>query len=50
MSLIAKTNILSSFPETSTNLMINLFCFAEIVTGMKFTNDCKHLISVSGDR
>ncbi|XP_056666293.1 mitogen-activated protein kinase-binding protein 1 isoform X8 [Monodelphis domestica] len=23
--------------------------FAEIVTGMKFSNDCKHLISVSGD-
>lgn len=22
----------------------------EIVTGMKFSNDCKHLISVSGDR
>lgn len=24
--------------------------FTEIVTGMKFSNDCKHLISVSGDR
>ena len=27
-----------------------LLCFAEIVTGLKFTNDCRHLISVSGDR
>ena len=25
-------------------------CPAEIVTGMKFTNDCKYLISASGDR
>lgn len=24
--------------------------FTEIVTGMKFSNDCRHLISVSGDR
>jgi len=30
--------------------VIIFFCFAEIVTGIKFTNDCKHLISVSGDR
>lgn len=29
---------------------LNVSCFAEIVTGMKFTNDCKYLISVSGDR
>ncbi|KAF3702668.1 Mitogen-activated protein kinase-binding protein 1 [Channa argus] len=27
-----------------------MFGHSEIVTGMKFTNDCKHLISVSGDR
>ncbi|XP_047677373.1 mitogen-activated protein kinase-binding protein 1 isoform X3 [Tachysurus fulvidraco] len=26
-----------------------MFGHSEIVTGMKFTNDCKHLISVSGD-
>ncbi|XP_067312026.1 mitogen-activated protein kinase-binding protein 1 isoform X6 [Pseudorasbora parva] len=26
-----------------------MFGHSEVVTGMKFTNDCKHLISVSGD-
>ena len=26
-----------------------IFFFSELVTGIKFTNDCKHLISVSGD-
>ncbi|XP_038141966.1 mitogen-activated protein kinase-binding protein 1-like [Cyprinodon tularosa] len=26
-----------------------MFGHSEIITGMKFTNDCKHLISVSGD-
>ncbi|PWA27494.1 hypothetical protein CCH79_00000163 [Gambusia affinis] len=27
-----------------------MFGHSEIITGMKFTSDCKHLISVSGDR
>lgn len=33
--------------------MINLLCVTvcvEIVTGLKFSSDCRHLITVSGDR
>jgi len=29
--------------------MATMFGHSELVTGLKFTNDCKHLISVSGD-
>lgn len=30
--------------------IIHFFRIAEVITGMKFTFDCKHLITVSGDR
>ena len=29
-------------------LAANMFGHSELVTGLKFTNDCKHLVSVSG--
>lgn len=35
------------FPDANFKIFL---AFIEIVTGMKFTNDCKRLISVSGDR
>lgn len=30
-------------------ICLSFFFFTEVVTGMKFTNDCKHMITVSGD-
>ncbi|MEE6492525.1 hypothetical protein FKM82_016598 [Ascaphus truei] len=40
---------LSIFDFYSGECVATMFGHSEIVTGMKFTNDCKHLISVSGD-
>ncbi|KAM8920856.1 mitogen-activated protein kinase-binding protein 1 [Pelodytes ibericus] len=40
---------LSIFEFCSGECVATMFGHSEIVTGMKFTNDCKHLISVSGD-
>ncbi|KAM4689984.1 mitogen-activated protein kinase-binding protein 1 [Rhinophrynus dorsalis] len=40
---------LSIFDFYSGECIATMFGHSEIVTGMKFTNDCKHLISVSGD-
>ncbi|KAG9481354.1 hypothetical protein GDO78_010541 [Eleutherodactylus coqui] len=41
---------LSIFDFYTGECVATMFGHSEIVTGMKFTNDCKHLISVSGDR
>lgn len=41
---------LSIFDFSSGECVATMFGHSEIVTGMKFSNDCKHLISVSGDR
>ncbi|XP_078518404.1 mitogen-activated protein kinase-binding protein 1 [Lissotriton helveticus] len=40
---------LSVFDFYSGECVATMFGHSEIVTGMKFTNDCKHMISVSGD-
>ncbi|XP_056666288.1 mitogen-activated protein kinase-binding protein 1 isoform X3 [Monodelphis domestica] len=40
---------LSIFDFTSGECVATMYGHSEIVTGMKFSNDCKHLISVSGD-
>ncbi|XP_059505284.1 mitogen-activated protein kinase-binding protein 1 isoform X2 [Stegostoma tigrinum] len=40
---------LSIFDFYSGECIASMFGHSEVVTGMKFTNDCKHLISVSGD-
>ncbi|XP_030887423.1 mitogen-activated protein kinase-binding protein 1 isoform X2 [Leptonychotes weddellii] len=40
---------LSIFDFSSGECVATMFGHSEIVTGMKFSNDCKHLISVSGD-
>ncbi|XP_069494903.1 mitogen-activated protein kinase-binding protein 1 isoform X2 [Ambystoma mexicanum] len=37
------------FDFYSGECVATMFGHSEIVTGMKFTNDCKHLITVSGD-
>ncbi|KAL8169444.1 UNVERIFIED_CONTAM: Mitogen-activated protein kinase-binding protein 1 [Gekko kuhli] len=41
---------LSIFDFYSGECVATMYGHSEIVTGMMFTNDCKHLISVSGDR
>ncbi|XP_067847321.1 mitogen-activated protein kinase-binding protein 1 isoform X2 [Heptranchias perlo] len=41
--------ILSIFDFYTGECVATMFGHAEVVTGMKFSNDCKHLISVSGD-
>ncbi|XP_029966677.1 mitogen-activated protein kinase-binding protein 1-like [Salarias fasciatus] len=40
---------ISVFDFCTGECVATMFGHSEIVTGMKFTNDCKHLISVSGD-
>ncbi|XP_018619681.1 mitogen-activated protein kinase-binding protein 1 isoform X2 [Scleropages formosus] len=40
---------ISIFDFYSGECVATMFGHSEIVTGMKFTNDCKHLLSVSGD-
>uniref|UniRef100_A0A674AC81 Mitogen-activated protein kinase binding protein 1 n=1 Tax=Salmo trutta TaxID=8032 RepID=A0A674AC81_SALTR len=40
---------ISIFDFRSGLCVATMFGHSEIVTGIKFTNDCKHLISVSGD-
>ncbi|XP_051775691.1 mitogen-activated protein kinase-binding protein 1 isoform X3 [Erpetoichthys calabaricus] len=40
---------ISIFDFYSGECVATMFGHSEIVTGMKFTNDCKHLVSVSGD-
>uniref|UniRef100_A0A8B9KWB3 Mitogen-activated protein kinase binding protein 1 n=1 Tax=Astyanax mexicanus TaxID=7994 RepID=A0A8B9KWB3_ASTMX len=40
---------ISIFDFYSGECVATMFGHSELVTGMKFTNDCKHLISVSGD-
>ncbi|NWU95206.1 MABP1 protein, partial [Upupa epops] len=40
---------LSIFDFYSGECIATMYGHSEIVTGMKFSNDCKHLISVSGD-
>uniref|UniRef100_A0A671MEZ5 Mitogen-activated protein kinase-binding protein 1-like n=1 Tax=Sinocyclocheilus anshuiensis TaxID=1608454 RepID=A0A671MEZ5_9TELE len=40
---------ISIFDLYTGECVATMFGHSEIVTGMKFTNDCKHLISVSGD-
>ncbi|XP_055229677.2 mitogen-activated protein kinase-binding protein 1-like isoform X3 [Gorilla gorilla gorilla] len=40
---------LSIYDFSSGECVATMFGHSEIVTGMKFSNDCKHLISVSGD-
>ncbi|XP_060684780.1 mitogen-activated protein kinase-binding protein 1 [Hemiscyllium ocellatum] len=40
---------LSIFDFYTGECVATMFGHSEVVTGMKFTNDCKHLISVSGD-
>uniref|UniRef100_A0AAY4BXH0 Mitogen-activated protein kinase binding protein 1 n=1 Tax=Denticeps clupeoides TaxID=299321 RepID=A0AAY4BXH0_9TELE len=41
---------ISLFDFHSGECVATMFGHSEIVTGIKFTNDCKYLISVSGDR
>ncbi|KAK5606493.1 hypothetical protein CRENBAI_020100 [Crenichthys baileyi] len=41
---------ISIFDFCTGECVATMFGHSEIITGMKFTNDCKHLISVSGDR
>ncbi|XP_028253713.1 mitogen-activated protein kinase-binding protein 1-like [Parambassis ranga] len=40
---------ISIFDFYTGECVATMFGHSEIVTGMKFTNDCKHLITVSGD-
>lgn len=40
---------LSVYDYYSTECMARMYGHSELVTGLKFTNDCKHLISASGD-
>lgn len=40
---------LSVFDYYSTECMARMYGHSELVTGLKFTNDCKYLISASGD-
>uniref|UniRef100_A0A8C1W6V3 Mitogen-activated protein kinase binding protein 1 n=1 Tax=Cyprinus carpio TaxID=7962 RepID=A0A8C1W6V3_CYPCA len=40
---------ISIFDLYTGECVATMFGHSEIVTGMKFTNDCKHLITVSGD-
>ncbi|KAM4625238.1 mitogen-activated protein kinase-binding protein 1 [Polymixia lowei] len=40
---------ISIFDFYSGECVATMYGHSEIVTGMKFTNDCKHLITVSGD-
>ncbi|TRZ00658.1 hypothetical protein DNTS_012998 [Danionella cerebrum] len=40
---------ISIFDFYTGECVATMFGHSEIVTGMKFTNDCRHLISVSGD-
>ncbi|XP_056437864.1 mitogen-activated protein kinase-binding protein 1-like [Gadus chalcogrammus] len=40
---------ISIFDFHTGECVANMFGHSEVVTGMKFTNDCTHLISVSGD-
>ncbi|XP_046873401.1 mitogen-activated protein kinase-binding protein 1 [Hypomesus transpacificus] len=40
---------ISIFDFYSGECVATMFGHSEVVTGMKFTNDCKHLITVSGD-
>ncbi|XP_007544839.1 mitogen-activated protein kinase-binding protein 1-like isoform X2 [Poecilia formosa] len=40
---------ISIFDFCTGECVATMFGHSEIITGMKFTNDCKHLISVSGD-
>ncbi|CAK6962647.1 mitogen-activated protein kinase-binding protein 1-like [Scomber scombrus] len=40
---------ISIFDFSTGECVATMFGHSEIVTGMKFTNNCKHLISVSGD-
>ncbi|KAM4712862.1 mitogen-activated protein kinase-binding protein 1-like isoform 2-T2 [Anableps anableps] len=40
---------ISIFDFYTGECVATMFGHSEIITGMKFTNDCKHLISVSGD-
>ncbi|KAM3602699.1 uncharacterized protein V6R79_009223 [Siganus canaliculatus] len=40
---------ISIFDFYTGECVATMFGHSEVVTGMKFTNDCKHLISVSGD-
>lgn len=40
---------LSVYDYYSNECMARMYGHSELVTGLKFTNDCKHLISASGD-
>ena len=40
---------LAIYEYESGELAATMFGHSELVTGLKFTNDCKHLVSVSGD-
>ena len=40
---------LSIYDYQTGECMATMFGHSELVTGLKFTNDCKHLISVSGE-
>lgn len=40
---------LSVYDYYSTECMARMYGHSELVTGLKFTNDCRHLISASGD-
>lgn len=40
---------LSVYDYYSNECMAKMYGHSELVTGLKFTNDCKHLISASGD-
>ncbi|XP_057678676.1 mitogen-activated protein kinase-binding protein 1-like isoform X1 [Corythoichthys intestinalis] len=40
---------ISIFDFSTGECVATMFGHSEIVTGLKFTNDCRHLISVSGD-
>ena len=39
---------LAIYEYESGELAATMFGHSELVTGLKFTNDCKHLVSVSG--
>jgi WD40 repeat protein len=40
---------LAIYEYESGDIAATMFGHSELVTGLKFTNDCKHLVSVSGD-
>lgn len=51
-NILCKINFIkNTFDFKCNKVFLFVFvCVSEIVTGLKFSNDCRHLITVSGDR